>query len=138
MRDAEPARLAVELFRGIAGDPPTTARRAVATIVIAAVAVASIPLLLAAFLAFVTVIGLLGAEMAPQDDPKLAVNWVAVAITTAVMVGIALAVSWTMHGRAARDPVETAGADPGPGREQDRDPGPRVATADRGQHPPDG
>jgi hypothetical protein len=101
VRDAEPARFAADLFRSIAGEPPSTGRRALATVVLTLLAIVSVPVVLGLWLALVVLIGRIGAAIAPPSSTSRPVaSWVIVTLTTLAVLSLAFVVSWTSRRRA--------------------------------------
>jgi hypothetical protein len=131
VREAEPAAAARWLFRALAGDAWSPARRIVAGSAIAILVVVSTVVALASVLAAFSLIALvvdrLGAPRATQGGPT--VSWFLVAVTTTALVGLAVAVSWTSRRRALAREAHRA---------DDRDgPVPAESPAAAGQeHPP--
>jgi hypothetical protein len=98
---AEPAAFARRLFRAVAGEDHSPARRILATTVIVLAALLAILVLLVSFLVLVTLLGTMLNAVAPPRPRRGApvISWFLVSATTAAFVGIAMAVSWTSRRR---------------------------------------
>jgi hypothetical protein len=115
MRQAEPAAFASRLFRILAGHEAAPWRRNLAGIVVAIVAVLSIPILLGGILGLVTITGIVLTNLFPiADGPGPAVSWWAVWVLTVGFLAIAITVSWTSRRRSDEDERSAhRGAPPG-------------------------
>lgn len=101
MRQAEPAAFATRLFRILAGHAAAPWRRNLAGIVMAVVAMLSIPVLLGTLLGMVAIIGIALTNVFPigAAGPGPAVSWWAVWVLTVGFLAVALTVSWTSRRR---------------------------------------
>lgn len=101
MRQAEPAVFASRLFRILAGHAAVPWRRNLAGIVIAVVAMLSIPVLLGGFLGILTISGIALAKVFPigADGPGPVVSWGSVWILTVGFLAVAVTVSWVSRRR---------------------------------------
>lgn len=114
MRQAEPAAFASRLFRILAGHEAAPWRRNLAGIVIAVVAMLSIPVLLGGLLAMVAITGIALTNVFPigADGPGPAVSWWAVWILTLGFLTVAIAVSWNSRRRSDQDEAPEPRGDP--------------------------
>jgi hypothetical protein len=133
MRQAEPAAFASRLFRFIAGHEAAPWRRNLAGVVIAVVALLSIPILLGGLLGMVAITGIALTNLFPiMDGPGPAVSWWAVWVLTVGFLAIAITVSWTARRRSDED-ERSAPRDAPPGMVGSA----TTFGSSRGDHPPE-
>lgn len=110
VRQAEPAAVARRLFEGIAGDEPRLPRRILATTVVSAIVIVSVPLLIASVLGLLSGIGVVLNGIFPVAPRRgaVTVSWILVFVITVAFLALAVAVSWTSQRRG-----ETRSEEPG-------------------------